>query len=126
MRQALRLAILAAAFALGTWVFGWLAVPGVAVAWGIIARSRARPAIEASLASVIAWTGLFVSDALRGPVLMVGKGIGSAIGVSGAMLLLLSLVFAALLAWSAAVVARELALLVGGGVPAPGGSKPAP
>jgi hypothetical protein len=89
-RALARLAFLAAAFALGTWAFGWWAVPVLAAAWAV-ARSFERPPtravvrgsgershvrgleadvmrtapVEAALAALVAWAALLAAGSER-------------------------------------------------------------
>ena len=104
----IRLALLALAFALGTYVAGWVSVPLVAVAWAMIA-GRDRAPLDAVLSVVLAWCGLLGLATLAGPTAEVARVIGSVVGVPSWVPVAATLIFGAALAWSAAVVGREIA-----------------
>lgn len=109
MRFALRVLLLAASFAIGTWVLGWWAIPLFAAGAGMLARHVRRQALAAGLAAMLAWGGLLAWSAARGSVWSFATTVGGAIGVSGAALILLTLVFPAVLASLAASLAQILA-----------------
>lgn len=108
MRFALRVLLLAAAFAIGTWILGWWAIPLLAAIAGVIARRTPRQAMAAGVAAAVAWGMLLTQGALRGSVWSFASQVGGAIGVSGVMLIILTLVFPAALAWLAASFAQIL------------------
>jgi hypothetical protein len=123
-RTLVRLALLAPAFALATWAFGWWTVPVLAAAWGAArARGTRRPVesaidrgpAEAAAAALVAWGALLAAAAARGPVGALAGGLAELIGAPAAALVVLTLVFPALLAWSAAAAARGLTLTLVGG-----------
>lgn len=109
MRFALRVLLLAASFGLGTWVLGWWAIPLFAAAAGVLARHAPGQAMAAGVAAAIAWSALLAWSAVRGSVWSFASQVGGAVGVSGAVLIALTLVFPALLAWLAAFLAQTLA-----------------
>lgn len=107
MRYALRLGLLAFAFALATAAFGWWTVPLLGVAWPMIAGPAAsRAAATAALAAALGWLLLLVWAAAQGPVGPVASKVGGAMGMPGIMLVLVTLAFPALLAGTGAVAAR--------------------
>ena len=96
-------ALLTLALAAGTWLLGWWAVPVLAAAWG---WSRGGPGV-AALAAAFGWGGLLLTL----PLDSLGRLLARLVGVfhlPGALLVLLALSYAALLAWSAAWLARDL------------------
>jgi hypothetical protein len=109
VHYALRVFLLAAAFGIGTWVLGWWAVPLFAAAAGVIARHAPGQAAAAGIAAAVAWGGLLVWSALRGSVLSFAAQAGGAMGVSGLVLIVLTIVFPALVAWLAALLAQMVA-----------------
>ena len=114
MRTLLRLALLAAAFGLGTAVLGWWAVPLAGAVWGVVARDTPGAALASTLGAVLAWGALLALAATRGPVLELADKLGRVMGAPGVALLVLTLAFAAVLAWSATTVAAVLAALAAG------------
>jgi hypothetical protein len=108
VRFALRVLLLAASFAIGTWVLGWWAIPLFAAIAGLLARHAPGQAMAAGAAAAIAWGVLLAWSALRGPIWSLAAQVGGAMGVSGAVLIILTLVFPALLAWLAASLAQIL------------------
>ena len=109
MRFALRVLLLAASFAIGTWILGWWAVPLFAAVGGVLARHASHQAMAAGLAAAIAWGILLVWTAMRGSVWSFASQVGGAMGVSGMVLIIFTLLFPALLAWLAASLAQMLA-----------------
>lgn len=109
MRFALRALLLSAAFGIGTWVLGWWAIPLFAAAAGVIARHAPRQAIAAGVAAAIAWSVLLAWSALHGSFWSFASQVGGAMGLSGVVLIVLTIVFPALVAWLAASLAQILA-----------------
>lgn len=109
MRFVLRVALLALAFAIGTWVLGWWAIPLFSAVAGLVARHAPGQAMAAGVAGAVAWGALLAWSALRGPVWSFASQVGGAIGASGVLLIILTLAFPALLAWLAASLAQTLA-----------------
>ena len=109
MRLALRVLLLAAAFAIGTWVLGWWAIPLFAAVAGVLARHAPGQAMAAGVAAAVAWAALLAWSALHGAVWSFASQVGGAIGLSGVVLIVVTLVFPALLAWLAAALAQLLA-----------------
>ena len=109
MRSALRVVLLAASFAIGTWVLGWWAIPLFAAVAGVLARHAPAQAVATGVAAAIAWGALLAWSTLRGSVWSFASQVGGAVGVSGVVLIALTLVFPALVAWLAAFLAQTLA-----------------
>ena len=109
-RFALRVAVLAVAFALGTLGFGWWAVPLLAALWGVLARSETGLAsVAAALGALLAWGALLLWGATRGPVAQLAAGLAGVMGVPAGALVIVTLLFPTALAWSASAVAQEVA-----------------
>ena len=108
MRFALRVLLLAASFAIGTWVLGWWAIPLFAAVGGLLARHAPGQATAAGVAAAVAWGVLLAWSGLRGSVWSLASQVGGAVGVSGVLLVIFTLVFPALLAWLAALLAQTL------------------
>ena len=109
MRFALRVALLALSFIIGTWVLGWWAVPLFSAIAGVLARTVRHQALAAALAAAVAWSALLGWSASQGSVWSFSHVAGGAMGMPGLALLLVTLVFPAALAWSATAVAQLLA-----------------
>ena len=108
MRFALRVALLALSFAIGTWVLGWWAVPLFAAVAAALAREIPRQGVAAAAAASIAWGALLAWSAIQGSVWSFARLAGGAMGVSGLLLILTTLAFPAAVAWSAASVTQLL------------------
>jgi len=100
------------AFAAATLVLGWWGVPVVGALWGSIGKPpvihRWRPA---AAAAAIAWAGLLAAE-LVGALGVVVSQLGGALRLPALVAVVLTLVFPALLAGSAA----ELAFVVRTGI----------
>ena len=107
MRAALGFLSLVVAFGLATWVFGWLAVPALAIAFGVVA-ARTRAPLESLGASLVAWVVMLAVQAARGPADQVARTLGGVIGIPAWAVVLITLVFGAVLAWSGTVLGREV------------------
>lgn len=106
MRFALRVALLAISFAIGTWILGWWAVPLFAAVAAVLARSVRAQAMAAALAAAVAWAGLLAWSAAQGSVWSFSRIAGGAMGMSGVTLILATLIFPAAAAWLATVVVQ--------------------
>jgi hypothetical protein len=84
--------------AIGTWLFGWWAVPIIAMIAGLLRCGAGVTAI----ASATAWMILLAIDATSGAVPRVASTLAGIMGLPAAAIYLLTLVFPALLGWSAA------------------------
>ena len=102
-RDVLRIMLLAAAFALGTWILGWWAVPVLGATWGVLRRGMPRFG-SAFAAAAIAWALLLAFDALRGPMDRLSTVMGGIFSMPGAVLLMITVLYAGLLAGCAAQV----------------------
>ena len=114
MRVLAAFLLLVAAFALGSWV-GWWTVPAVAALWGWQRPSVPRPILAAALAAPLAWGVWLAVDAVRGggaAGVLAGE-LASVMRLPAPALVLITLLFPALLAWSAAAVACRAAGLFG-------------
>ena len=98
---------LTVALALGTFAFGWYAVPVVAAAWAWIRRGDSAVPVLAALSGAVAWgTLLLIPGVTGGAAAQVADLVGRAMSVGGAALVVLTLAFPALLAGSTAAVVR--------------------
>jgi hypothetical protein len=104
VRFTLRVALLALSFGIGTWILGWWAIPLFAAVAAVLTRDVPHQAVAAALAAAIAWGALLAWSAIQGSVWSFARIAGGAMGVSGLLLILMTLAFPAALAWSAASV----------------------
>ena len=95
--------LLAAAMVAATAWLGWWTLPVLAGAWGL----RYAP-LDAALAAALSWGGLLAWQAARAPVMVLAERVGGIFSLPSWAMLLLTPLFAALLAWSAAAVAHRL------------------
>ena len=107
MRNTIRFILLAELFAVATYALGWWTVPIVALLWSLFSPDANRAAV-AGLAAAAGWASLLLLDAVRGQVGTMATSLGGVMGVPGFVLLLLTLVFPALLAWSAGRIVSSL------------------
>jgi hypothetical protein len=94
-----------------TWVAGWWGVALGSLVIGMVYWERRAIARIATLAAVVAWSALLVADALGGRFGALASSISGVLRIPSVGLIATTLVFAALLAWSAAVIGSELARL---------------
>ena len=106
-RGAVKVVLLAEAFAVATFGLGWWSVPIVAALWGLISSSPNRARV-AALCAAGGWATLLLLDIAKGPVLTMGRQLGGVMSIPAFVLYLLTLVFPALLAWSAASLIPSL------------------
>jgi hypothetical protein len=109
VRFALRVVLLALSFGIGTWILGWWGVPVFAAVAGVLASDVRHQGIAAALAATAAWGALLGWSASQGSVWSFSRIAGGAMGMSGAALILVTLVFPGALAWTATVVAQLVA-----------------
>jgi len=111
-RSAAIVAITASSIGLGTWLFGWVAVPVVAaVAGAALASWRGVPALTAAGAT-LAWACLTLFAAADGRAAILARQLGEILMVHWTVVVLVTLLFPAALAWSAARVAQGVVLTV--------------
>ena len=102
--NALKILLLGSAFALGTIVIGWWAVPVLGAAWGLVGPNRKRAPLFAAVSAGWGWVLLLLWTAWQGPLLTLADRAAGVIGVGGARLLGITVAFSLVLAWAAAVV----------------------
>jgi hypothetical protein len=93
--------LLAEAFAVSTFAFGWWTVPALAALYSI-ASTNPKRARTAGLCALAGWGTLLLLDFAKGPVAEMGHRLGGVMGLPSIVLYVLTLLFPALLAWSAA------------------------
>ena len=112
-RRVLGTLALAAAITAGTATAGWLAVPVVAGAAGALHAATGRGGshwvgARATLAAALAWSLLLAVQSARGPLWPLAARLGGALRVPGPGLVLFTVAFATLAAWSAATLAASV------------------
>lgn len=103
-----RVFLLALSFGIGTWVLGWWAIPVFAAAAAVLAREVRHQAVATGLAAAVAWAALLAWSATQGSVWGFARLAGNAMGISGLLLISITLAFPAALAWSTAAVVQFL------------------
>jgi hypothetical protein len=101
LRATVKFVLLTEAFAVATFALGWWAVPLLAFAWGALVDGRSRPVFLATICAMAGWGGVLLLDAARGPLDVVAQRFGGVIGFAPIVLISLTILFPALLAWSA-------------------------
>lgn len=111
MRQAAAFLVLTLAFAAAS-VLGWWAVPATAALWGVLRPVSRRPALFAAASAAIAWSGWLLADGLspRGDFSGLATRLAGIFSLPAPVLIALTVLFAALLAGSAAYLAGAIAL----------------
>ena len=109
MRQAAAFLVLTLAFAAAS-VLGWWAIPATAALWGILRPVSRRPALVAAASAALAWSGWLLADGLspRGDFGGLATRLAGIFSLPSAGLIALTILFAALLAGSAAYVAGAI------------------
>ena len=102
MRATVRIALLAAAFALATRALGWWAVPIVGAAWTIIQRGATRAPWESALAAILGWSAIFLLAAATSPLGELARRFAGIIGQPRIVLFAVTLLYGGLLAWGGA------------------------
>jgi len=102
------LMIVAALLVAATWIAGWWGVPLVAAVVGVLLCTRRGIAGVVALAAVIAWSLLILVDASNGRFGALARVVGGTLRLPAGALLAVTLLFAALLAWSAAAIGVEI------------------
>ena len=103
----LALLAVAAAIATVTWIVGWWGVAVVALIAGVLLRRRRGVAWLVALAAMVGWGALIVVDVSGGRFSALAASVAGVMRVPVPALLVVTLLFGALLAWSAAVVGSE-------------------
>ena len=103
------LPLLATALAVAalTWLLGWWGVVVAALIAGVLLRRRPGAAWLVAFAAMVGWGALIVVDMLGGRFSTLAASISGVMRVPVPALLVVTLLFGALLAWSAAVVGNE-------------------
>jgi len=108
MKWILQCVVLTVALALGTWLVAWWAVPVIGAAYGAWGARQRVTLLTALVAAIVAWGGLLAFTAMSGPMGRLLDVLGGVFRMPGGALVILTLAYGALLAVSAAAVARGL------------------
>jgi hypothetical protein len=103
----LALLAVAAAVATLTWVVGWWGVVVAALIAGALLWRRRGAAWLVALAAMVGWSALIAVDMLGGRFSTLAASIAGVMGRPVPVLIVVTLLFGALLAWSAAVLGTE-------------------
>ena len=107
-RLALRTLLVALAFALMSSI-AWWGVAAAAAVFGAITHRDRGGAVVAGFGAIVAWGGILLWDASRGPAGTVATTLGGVLQVNTLAVYVLTIAFAGLLAVCSAVIARGLA-----------------
>ena len=91
-----------------TWFMGWWGVPLAALILGVMGWARRGIAWMTSLAAIVAWAALLLLDVTSGRFGALATAIAGVLRVPSAVVVVVTLLFAALLAWSAAALGAEI------------------
>ena len=94
--------------ALLTWSLGWWGVVVAALVAGVALWRRRGVAWLVALATVTAWGALILVNSVGGRFATLASSIAGVMRVPPALLVIVTLLFGALLAWSAAVIGSEI------------------
>ena len=110
MRQASAFLVLTLAFGAAS-MLGWWAIPATAALWGMLRPINRRPALFAAGAAALAWAAWLLADAIspRGDFSGLAVRLGGIFSLPAPVLIALTVLFATLLAGSAAYVAGAIA-----------------
>ena len=109
VRQVAAFLVLTLAFAAAS-VLGWWAIPATAALWGILRPVARRPALFAAASAALAWAGWLLVDALsaRGDFSGLATRMAGILALPAPALIVITIVFAALLAGTAAYLAGAM------------------
>ena len=110
MRSVASFFLLITAFLLASWL-GWWAIPLVAALWSVLRPVVPRPILSAALAALLGWLLWLLLDWAKDPAALgrLVRGVSSTMQLPSILLLVITLLFPALLAWSASALACGLA-----------------
>jgi hypothetical protein len=96
------------AMAGATWIVGWWGVVLVALVAGFLYRAQDGRALLVALCASESWVIFFLIDAAAGPLGRVATTVAALVKLPTVILLVTTLLFPAVLAWSAAALASEV------------------
>jgi hypothetical protein len=98
----------ATAMAALTWLIGWWGVLLAALIIGYVFRAEGGGGWRIALAAAIAWGALLLVDVFGGPFGVLSHRLGGVMKLPPIVLILVTLAFPALVAWSAATVVARM------------------
>ena len=104
LRAVVKFLLLSEAFAVATFAVGWWAIPLVAIICGLAMNPEGRPIYYATICAATGWLSLLLLDAARGPLGELASRFAGVMGFPPIALIVTTLLFPALLAWSASSV----------------------
>lgn len=103
---------LAAAMAALTWLLGWWGIPLAAAVAGYLHSRQGGGGWRVALAAAVAWGALLLADVASGRFGTVARTLAGVLTLPAPALVLLTLAFPALVAWSAATLVAGVRQLV--------------
>lgn len=100
--------VVGAIVVIGAWLIGWWIVPLAALAVSVVWWQRPDIAQQTMWGAVAGWLVLLLVDSLHGRTWALARAAGGALYLPWGLLIPVTLLFAALLAWSTAVLTRAL------------------
>jgi hypothetical protein len=105
--RALALLSLALVMTAATWIGGWWTIPVCAAAFALLRRGAAGVPLDAAVAAMLAWSALLAYQASHPAFGRLMASVRGAIPLPTLGLMLVAIVFAGVLAASAAAAVRE-------------------
>jgi hypothetical protein len=112
IRSIVKFVLITEAFAVATFALGWWIVPVFALILGMTLDRDRGPVRYAALCAAAGWLSLLLLDAARGPLMELATRFAAVMKIPSSALIALTLLFPALLAWSAATIGKALKELV--------------
>ena len=106
------LLVTAVGVAVLTWALGWWGVVVGALLAGAALWRRRGVAWVVAVASIVAWGALILVNSVGGRFPTLASSLAGVMRLPPALLVIVTLLFGALLAWSAAVLGAEIGRLV--------------
>jgi len=114
LSKAVKFLLLTEAFAVVTYAVGWWGVPVLALICGLAVDPKARALRFVALCAPAGWASLLLLDAARGPLGELARRFAGVMGLPPLVLILITLLFPALLAWSAASIGVAIRRMIPG------------
>jgi hypothetical protein len=108
-----RVALIAAVAAVATILLGWWSAAAIGIVVGLVTPAGRRAGLEAGASAALGWGAILAASAVSGPIWAVAQRVGPVFSVPAVGFLAVALVFPALLAGSAALVAADLRRFTG-------------
>lgn len=112
LRPIVKFVLITEGFAVATFALGWWIVPVFAFILGTTLDRERGPVRYATLGAAAGWLSLLLLDAARGPLMVLATRFGGVMKMPPIVLIAFTLLFPALLAWSAATIGKALKELV--------------